>query len=41
MFYEPEGGPDREIDATGEGVTFLAYYLLGDGQQAEITFPDR
>ncbi len=41
VFYEPEGARIARFDATGEGVTFLAYYLLGDGERAEITFPDR
>jgi quercetin dioxygenase-like cupin family protein len=39
-FYEPEGARIARFDATDEGVTFLAYYLLGDGEQAEITFPE-
>ncbi|MEU4240587.1 cupin domain-containing protein [Actinoplanes sp. NPDC026619] len=40
VFYEPEATRIARFDATGEGVTFLAYYLLGDGQQAELTFPE-
>ena len=39
VFYEPEGARVARFDATDEGVTFLAYYLLGAGEQAEITFP--
>jgi quercetin dioxygenase-like cupin family protein len=36
VFHEPEGVPVR-FDATDEGATFLAYFLLGDGQEPEIT----
>lgn len=37
VFYEPEGVPIARFDATDEGVTFLGYFLLEDGQDAEIT----
>lgn len=36
LFYEPEGVPVR-FDATDEGATFLAYFLLSDGQEPEIS----
>ncbi len=38
VFYEPEGTLVR-FDATDEGTTFLGYFLLSDGQQAEINMP--
>jgi DNA-binding transcriptional MerR regulator/quercetin dioxygenase-like cupin family protein len=41
VFYEPEGVRIARFDATDEGVTFLAYYLLAEGEDAEITFPER
>ncbi|WP_426513678.1 hypothetical protein ACPPVO_25560 [Dactylosporangium sp. McL0621] len=40
VFYEPEGARIARFDAEREGVTFLGYFLLGDGQQAAIEFPD-
>jgi quercetin dioxygenase-like cupin family protein len=36
VFHEPEGVPVR-FDATDEGATFLAYFLLNDGQEPEIS----
>ena len=38
VFYEPEGARIARFDATAEGVTFLGYFLLEAGQQAEMTF---
>ena len=38
VFYEPEGARIARFDATGEGVTFLGYFLLAPGEQAELTF---
>jgi quercetin dioxygenase-like cupin family protein len=38
VFHEPQGARVARFDAGDEGVTFLAYYLLGDGEQAEIEF---
>ncbi|KUJ69959.1 hypothetical protein ACZ90_06210 [Streptomyces albus subsp. albus] len=38
VFYEPEGVRVR-FDAREDGVTFLAYFLLGAGQEPEIEFP--
>jgi quercetin dioxygenase-like cupin family protein len=37
VFYEPEGARIARFDATGEGVTFLGYFLLAPGEQAELT----
>jgi quercetin dioxygenase-like cupin family protein len=37
VFYEPEDAPVARFDATDEGVTFLAYYLLEPGQEPEIS----
>lgn len=37
VFYEPEDAPIARFDATDEGVTFLGYFLLEDGQEAEMT----
>jgi quercetin dioxygenase-like cupin family protein len=39
-FYEPEGVRIARFDAQETGVTFLAYFLLGADQTAEIDFPD-
>jgi quercetin dioxygenase-like cupin family protein len=41
VFFEPEGERIARFDATGEGVTFLAYFLLSPGQDPELTFPDQ
>ena len=38
VFYEPEGARIARFDATAEGVTFLAYYLLAAGERPEISF---
>jgi len=38
VFYEPEGARIARFDATGEGVTFLGYFILGPGEQAQIAF---
>ncbi|WP_195910986.1 cupin domain-containing protein [Streptomyces kaniharaensis] len=35
VFHEPEGVPVR-FDAGDEGATFLAYFLLADGEEPEI-----
>ncbi|BCJ35348.1 hypothetical protein Athai_28510 [Actinocatenispora thailandica] len=40
-FYEPAGVRIARFDALGSGVTFLAYFLLAAGQQAELEFPER
>jgi quercetin dioxygenase-like cupin family protein len=37
VFYEPEGVRIARFDALEAGVTFLAYFLLGEGQDAELT----
>ena len=39
VFYEPAGVRISRFDALGEGVTFLAYFLLDAGQTPEIEFP--
>ena len=39
LFFEPEGARIVRFDARDDGVTFLAYFLLGPGQRA-IGFPD-
>jgi quercetin dioxygenase-like cupin family protein len=39
-FFEPEATRIRRFDARDTGVTFLAYFLLGPEQDAEMTFPD-
>jgi quercetin dioxygenase-like cupin family protein len=38
-FFEPEGAPIARFDAQRQGVTFLAYYLLGPGQDPELSVP--
>ncbi|QUQ63095.1 cupin domain-containing protein [Kutzneria sp. CA-103260] len=40
VFYEPEGVRIARFDAGPDGVTFLGYFLLPDGVQADIVFPD-
>lgn len=37
VFHEPGGAPIARFDATDEGVTFLAYSLLGHGEQSVIS----
>jgi hypothetical protein len=44
-FFEPEGARIARFDAQDAGVqdagvTFLAYFLLGPGQEPEIRFPE-
>jgi hypothetical protein len=39
VFYEPEGARITRFDAQDAGVTFLAYLLLGPGQEPELSFP--
>ncbi|WP_034261145.1 cupin domain-containing protein [Actinospica robiniae] len=38
-FYEPAGIRIARFDAQEHGVTFLGYFLLNAGQEAEIEFP--
>ena len=40
-FLEPEGARIARFDATDEGVTFIACFLLGPGQVPELTYLDR
>jgi quercetin dioxygenase-like cupin family protein len=37
VFYEPANAPIARFDATEEGVVFLGYFLLEDGQEPVIT----
>jgi quercetin dioxygenase-like cupin family protein len=39
VFFEPEGARITRFDAQDAGVTFLAYFLLGQHQEPELTFP--
>lgn len=39
-FHEPEATRIARFDAQDDGVTFLAYFLLRENQEAELTFPD-
>jgi quercetin dioxygenase-like cupin family protein len=39
VFYEPEGARITRFDAQDAGVTFLAYFLLGPGEEPELSFP--
>ncbi|MFI1919874.1 cupin domain-containing protein [Nocardia sp. NPDC020380] len=39
-FYEPAGARISRFDAQNEGVTFLAYFLLADGVNAELVTPE-
>jgi quercetin dioxygenase-like cupin family protein len=40
VFFEPEGARIARFDARDDGVTFLAYFLLEQGQDPDISFPD-
>lgn len=40
VFYEPAGVRIARFDAQGDGVTFLGYFLLADGENAELIFPE-
>ncbi|WP_329244817.1 cupin domain-containing protein [Actinoallomurus sp. NBC_01490] len=40
VFYEPEGVRIARFDAQEDGVTFLGYFLLADGMDAELVFPE-
>ncbi|WP_433475263.1 (R)-mandelonitrile lyase [Spirillospora sp. CA-142024] len=40
VFYEPEGVRIARFDAQEDGVTFLGYFLLGDGMSADLVFPE-
>jgi quercetin dioxygenase-like cupin family protein len=39
VFYEPAGVRIARFDALADGVTFLGYFLLPDGVNAELVFP--
>ena len=39
VFYEPQGARITRFDAQDAEVTFLAYFLLGPGQEPELSFP--
>ncbi|MQY28340.1 (R)-mandelonitrile lyase [Nocardia aurantia] len=39
VFHEPRDVRIARFDALAEGVTFLGYFLLDDGQTPEIAFP--
>jgi quercetin dioxygenase-like cupin family protein len=39
VFYEEEGARIARFDAGPDGATFLAYFLLRQGQEPAITFP--
>lgn len=40
VFHEPEGVRIARFDAQEDGVTFLGYFLLADGVDAELVFPE-
>jgi quercetin dioxygenase-like cupin family protein len=40
VFYEPQGTRIARFDAQQDGVTFLGYFLLAQGLDAELVFPD-
>ena len=40
VFFEPDGARIARFDAGEDGVTFLAYFLLGAGEEPQIAFPD-
>jgi quercetin dioxygenase-like cupin family protein len=39
VFHEPQGARIARFDAQDQGVTFLAYFLLGPDEAAEIAVP--
>lgn len=39
-FYEPAGTVISRFDATDEGVVFLGYFLLAEGQASELRVID-
>jgi quercetin dioxygenase-like cupin family protein len=39
VFFEPEGARTARFDARDDGVAFLAYFLLGPGQEPATSFP--
>lgn len=39
-FYEPEGARIARFDAGPDGVTFVAFFPLRNGQTPGLTFPD-
>ncbi|MEY9861155.1 quercetin dioxygenase-like cupin family protein [Catenulispora sp. GAS73] len=41
VFHEPEGVRIARFDAQQDGVTFLGYFLLADGVNAELVFPNQ
>ncbi|HMH59004.1 MAG TPA: cupin domain-containing protein [Galbitalea sp.] len=40
VFYEPEGVRIARFDALEDGVTFLGYFLIAEGQEAELRMPE-
>ncbi len=40
VFYEPEGVRIARFDAREDGVTFVGYFLLAAGVNAELLFPE-
>ncbi|WP_225848859.1 cupin domain-containing protein [Streptomyces sp. HPF1205] len=40
VFYEPEGVRIARFDAGEDGVTFLGYFLLAEGVDAGLVFPE-
>ncbi|MGW3495983.1 hypothetical protein [Streptomyces sp. NPDC001020] len=40
VFYEPEGVRIARFDAQEEDVTFFGYFLLADGVNPELVFPE-
>lgn len=40
VFHEPEGVRIARFDAQQDGVTFLGYFLLPDGVDADLIFPE-
>jgi len=41
VFFEPPDVRIARFDALDEGVVFYAYFLLGDGEESTLSFPDR
>jgi quercetin dioxygenase-like cupin family protein len=41
VFFEPQGARIARFDAKDDGAVFYAYFLLADGEESAMTFPDR
>jgi quercetin dioxygenase-like cupin family protein len=40
VFYEPQDARIARFDAEDDGVEFLGYFLVGDGEEAQLLVPE-